>query len=169
MKQKFKKSRFTLVSILIVIAIIAIIAALLLPAIQKARVRARAINDVNNLKQLYTACMMYSDMNNGYLTYAEGVNSKSLWLLLPYVNWSIKTIAPEYTGAATGREIYTQALSSIASTPNTGYAYDNLFDTTPLAFDNPSFSNIPIISVFANKYQSYLPVVYMNGRAEVGN
>jgi type II secretory pathway pseudopilin PulG len=164
-----KKRSFTLIGIIIVVVIIAIIASFLLPAIQKARMRARAINDVNNLKQLYAACIMYSNVNNGYLPYAGGTNSKSLWLLLPYVGWSVKVIAPDYTSTASGREIYDQALTGIASTPETGYAYVGLYDSTSLTFDNPSFSDIPIISVFANKYQSYLPVVYMNGRAEIGN
>ena len=165
--RNLKKRSFTLIGVIIIIAIITILARL--PIIGKARTLGRAINDVNNLKQLYAACIMYSDGNDGYLPYAEGVNSKSLWLLLPYVDWNVKVIAPDYSGAISGKAIYAQALTNIASTPETGYAYDGSFGSTPLSFEDSSLYGIPIISVFANKYQSYLPVVYFDGRAKIGN
>lgn len=95
-----KPFAFTLVELLVVIAVIAILASLLLPALSSAKKRARAVQCLNNLKQIGAAVHMYANDHDNTLQLDALIPGSATWASILFTNVNLEQrdmfVCPSY-------------------------------------------------------------------------
>jgi len=115
-----KTLQFTLIELLVVIAIIAILAAMLLPALSKAREKARQISCTNNMKQCTLSMAMYTGDHDG--TFLDTAYGSKWWC-------DVVTQSEDMLGLGSGRK---PGLMQAYTTTDTWYVNAMLCPSAPM-------------------------------------
>lgn len=159
---KQRKRGFTLIELLVVISIISLLSSVILAGLSNARVKARDVKRIQDLKQIQIALEMYRDDNGGYPNTTAWVLSNSNWdtlknFLVPKYISKLPTDPINNTGGNSPwggtDDVYSYAYMSGNSTP--GYSNclnNNCYDLVARLEDknNPYRNEIKKYKMFAD-------------------
>ncbi|MBI4028651.1 MAG: type II secretion system protein [Verrucomicrobia bacterium] len=126
---------FTLVELLVVVAIIAILVALLMPSLKKARDQARQAACMNNLRQIGFATLGYVTDHDGYLPICTGVDDTGVTRNYNYEYYALAPYLNKSGGTSQAAWVYTDRAAAVYLCPSIRRERERIFyqadDTTP--------------------------------------
>ena len=165
-RSSFDVCKFTLIELMVVIAIIAILASMLLPALNIAREASKSISCINNLRQISTGMMSYVMDNNEWFPQRTFING-SLY------NWPL--VIGDYVGFSTQNGpplFHCPSGKTYAGTISNGLWYSLGYDMNryvgmPLVFTgftavNGNLNNVPNPSILAVVMDNKFPSIDLN-------
>lgn len=143
--------KFTLIELLVVIAIIAILAAMLLPTLTKARDTAKRIACLNQMKQINTATIMFTDEHDGYLP----LRSEHAAMWFTGAGWS--AISTNFGNDMKADDWIVSSLwkTTANNVAGNGYLNDKNLMLCPSRSDHYTFSNPADMVVGAKAYNNF--------------